>query len=252
MQTAAAFAVPVSATSDGLVDTEVGVDSECLGNRNWRAHDLLRLRRLPSCDGEPDWVRAAFARAPFIVVRRALAEPGLIAVGMRGSSRAQRYGTWANAADIEATIRPEELAAGVPADATRRALPAFALLAALHQDAQSLCAFSWGPTGSAGFELATGTATVTAASDLDLLIRMPKKLCRETAAQMLTELETHARRAGIRIDAQLETPAGGVALAEWAAGKARVMARHAHGPLLLEDPWALSTAQAPFQILTQA
>lgn len=252
MQTAAAFAVPASATSDGLPGTEVGVDSECMGNSNWRAHDLLHLTRLPSFDGEPDWVRAAFARAPFAVVRRAVAEPGLIAVGMRGSGRAQRYGTWANAADIEATIRPEELAAGVPADTTRRTLPVFALLAALRQDTQSLCAFSWGPTGSAGFELATGMPAVTATSDLDLLIRMPEKLSQETAAQMLSELETHARRAGIRVDAQLETPAGGIALAEWAAGKASVMARHAHGPRLLADPWNLSNVQAPFQTPAQA
>jgi phosphoribosyl-dephospho-CoA transferase len=248
MRTAAASAEPVSATSDGPVGTGV----QHPGGGDWQAHDLLRLRRLPSFDGEPDWVRAAFARSPFAVVRRALAAPGLVAVGMRGSGRAERYGTWAKAADIEATIRPEELAAGAPADATRRALPAFALLAALCRDMQLLCEFSWGPTGSAGFELATGTPTVTATSDLDLLIRAPEKLSREAATQMSNELETHAQRAGIRIDVQLETPAGGIALAEWAAGKTRVMARHVQGPRLLADPWDLTAAQTPVQAPGQA
>jgi phosphoribosyl-dephospho-CoA transferase len=206
-------------------------------------HDLLRLRRLPSYDGEPDWVRAAFARSPFAVVRRAVAAQGLVAVGMRGNGRAQRYGTWAEAGDIEAAIAPEDLAESLPHDG-RHALPAFVMLASVRREAQSLHAFSWGPTGSAGFELATGTPTVTVTSDLDLLIRAPEKLSRDHAAQLLIELESLAKRAGIRVDVQVETPSGGIALAEWVTGKARVMVRHAQGPQLVSDPWAVSPAQA--------
>ncbi len=101
-----------------------------------------------------------------------------------------------------------------------------------------LAGFVWGPTGSTGFELATQAPTVTLSSDLDLLIRAPEKLSHDTAIQLLNQLQTIAQRAGIRVDAQLETPAGGVALAEWAAGKARAMARHARGPQLVTDPWA--------------
>jgi phosphoribosyl-dephospho-CoA transferase len=86
--------------------------------------------------------------------------------------------------------------------------------------------------------------TVTATSDLDLLIRMPQTLSRERATQILSELESHAQRAGIRVDVQLETPAGGIALAEWAAGKPRVMARRAQGPLLIADPWAAPSTHA--------
>ena len=220
-----------------------GANARRLGETRWRPHDLLRLRRLPPYDGEPDWVRSAFACARFVVVRRALAAPGFIAVGMRGNGRAQRYGTWAEAGDIESVIAPEDLAANLPHDAGRRALPAFAMLAGLRHEAQSLNAFSWGPTGSAGFELATGMPTVTATSDLDLLIRVPQKLLREYAAQLLVELELRAQRAGIRVDVQLETPSGGIALAEWGAGKVRVMVRHAQGPQLVSDPWALAPAQ---------
>jgi phosphoribosyl-dephospho-CoA transferase len=109
---------------------------------------------------------------------------------------------------------------------------------ALRQEARCLDTFSWGPTGSVGFELVSRKPVVTATSDLDLLIRAPKTLSRERATQMLSELESHARHVGIRVDVQLETPAGGVALAEWAAGKPRVMARHARGPSLVADPWA--------------
>ncbi|RFU44164.1 malonate decarboxylase holo-ACP synthase [Paraburkholderia sp. DHOC27] len=209
----------------------------------WRAHDLLRLRRLPQPEGEPEWVRYAFARAPFAVVRRAPAAFGVVAVGMRGANRAQRYATWAEADDIVEIISPEDFAASWPAAIGRRALPAFATLDVLRREALTLRGFAWGPTGSAGFELATQVPTVSVTSDLDLLIRTPNHLSRDEATQLFTELQAHALRAGSRVDVQLETPAGGVALAEWASGRARVMARHAQGPRLLADPWATQAGQ---------
>ncbi|WP_144155655.1 malonate decarboxylase holo-ACP synthase [Paraburkholderia sp. BCC1885] len=215
--------------------------SELQCDARWRPHDLLRLRRLPSFDGEPEWVRGAFSTAPFVVVRRAQTAAGVVPIGVRGNGRAQRHGTWAEAGDVETAIAPEDLAASSPMDAERRALPAFALYAALRQEAHGLDAFLWGPTGSTGFELVSGLPVVTATSDLDLLIRTPRPLPRERAVQILSDLDSHARRAGIRVDVQLDTPTGGVALTEWAAGKARVMVRHAQGPRLLADPWAVLT-----------
>ncbi|MGF6774405.1 phosphoribosyl-dephospho-CoA transferase [Paraburkholderia sp. GAS199] len=208
----------------------------------WRAHDLLRLRRLPYFDGEPDWVRAAFERAPYVVVRRALTADGFLAVGLRGAQRSHRYGTWVKTDDVDDAVTPEALCGREP-PATRAGLPAFKALAALQRDwsqarTATENALVWGPTGSTGFELATQVSAVSASSDLDLLIRTPAKLPLEHAAHLLTQLQTIAAEAGVRIDAQLETPAGGVALAEWAANKPRVMARHARGPQLIADPWA--------------
>jgi phosphoribosyl-dephospho-CoA transferase len=206
-------------------------------NARWRPHDLLRLRRLPAFDDEPAWVRTAFERAPYAVVRRALTAEGFVAIGMRGVGRAQRYGTWAQAGDIESAVPPEALVQTAPL-AGRDALPPFAALAFLRSDAAGpLAGFVWGPTGSAGFELATRVAAVTASSDLDLLIRTPEPLAQDLARALLGQLQALAKPTGIRVDAQLETPAGGVALAEWAAGKARVMARDASGPQLIADPW---------------
>lgn len=215
---------------------------EC--DARWRPHDLLRLRRLPELDGEPEWLRDGFSRTPFAVVRRAAAAPGYVAVGVRGTGRAQRFATWAEADDILEAIAPEDFAASWPAAIGRRALPAFATLEVLRREATTLHGFAWGPTGSAGFELATQIPTVTVTSDLDLLIRTPDELSRELAVQLLTELQAHALREGSRVDIQLETPAGGVALAEWASGKSRVMARHAQGPRLAADPWATTFMQA--------
>ncbi|RZF27081.1 malonate decarboxylase holo-ACP synthase [Paraburkholderia sp. UYCP14C] len=204
----------------------------------WLPHDLLRLRRLDSCAEEPAWVRDAFERAPYGVVRRALAAEGFVSIGVRGPQRAQRYGTWVHADDIVSAVSPESLAHTQP-DAGREALPSFVALISLQRDPSGpLAGFVWGPTGSSGFELATRMPTVSQSSDLDLLIRVPDRLALNVASALLAQLRTLSARAGVRIDAQLDTPAGGVALAEWAAGKAHVLARHAGGPRLIADPWA--------------
>ncbi len=47
-----------------------------------------------------------------------------------------------------------------------------------------------------------------------------------------------------RIDLQLQTPAGGVALREWAEGRPRVLAKGSEAPLLLEDPWRIAEVEA--------
>ena len=139
-------------------------------------------------------------------------------------------------------MSPEALALSRTPLEGRGALPAFVALAALQDDTASpLREFVWGPTGSAGFELATQVPTVTASSDLDLLIRThDKPLAHALAVELRDYLQALAQRVGVRVDAQLETPAGGVALAEWAAGKPRVLARHARGPQLIADPWAVT------------
>ncbi|CAG4908611.1 malonate decarboxylase holo-ACP synthase [Paraburkholderia saeva] len=232
---------PVPPVSDLHVDEPE--QAVCSGSRHWRTHDLLKLCRLSHFDTEPVWVREAFQRAPFGVVRRAQVAAGFIAIGIRGSTRAERYGAWARDADIEAVFAPEDLVDVTPLP-ERRALPAFAALEALRRDAAILNAFIWGPAGSTGFELATHAGTVTSSSDLDLLIRAPERMSRENALALLKELSRHAARDGVRIDAQLETPAGGIALAELAAGKERVMARHAHGPRLVTDAWSATTGFA--------
>ncbi|HEY1608275.1 MAG TPA: malonate decarboxylase holo-ACP synthase [Paraburkholderia sp.] len=204
----------------------------------WRAHDLLRVSGAPEPFDEdaPDWLHDAWARTPFVVVRRALSASGFVAVGVRGASRAQRFGTWVNVASIEATFAPEDLVVNEPRDG-RGALPAFVALTWLRARRSALDDFVWGPTGSAGFELATRSPAANESSDLDLLIRIPDR-CDAATIRALAETLSHASsRAGTRIDAQLETPAGGVALAELAAGRPRVLARAADGARLVADPW---------------
>ncbi len=120
----------------------------------------------------------------------------------------------------------------------RAALPALAALAPL-ADILAAHDLIWGPTGSVGFELASGAATVTQASDLDALIRCDYPLSRASAAEIVRA----TGGLGVRGDLLLETPAGGVSLLEYAQTEGRVAARGVHGPRLTDDPWALSLAE---------
>jgi phosphoribosyl-dephospho-CoA transferase len=91
---------------------------------------------------------------------------------------------------------------------------------------------AWGPTGSVGFELATGTAVVGPASDLDVVVRAPEPWSHVRARELADDLA----RLPVRVDTQLDTPSGAVALAEYARG-GRVLLRTPDGPKLTNDPW---------------
>jgi len=203
--------------------------------RHLNTHDLLQLSRLPIAEAMPAWLSSAFARAPFAVVRRADAPPGAIAVGFRGTTRSERYGTLVRRDAVVAVLSPEQLR-DRSVDPKRSTLNAFRALRFIVED-DMLAGLAWGPTGSVGFELATGCATATEASDLDLLIRSPSPIERSDARRLCEKLQELERSMGLRIDVQLETPAGGVALREWAEGKPRVMARSASGPSMIRNPW---------------
>jgi phosphoribosyl-dephospho-CoA transferase len=120
-------------------------------------------------------------------------------------------------------------------------LAPFVLLRALLERA-CLVGWTWGPTGSTAFELATGVPTVHASSDLDVLMRAPAPVPADEAHALLHQFESCAETAGIRVDVQLETPAGGVALAEWARHKPRTLVKRADGPCLIADPWSAEFA----------
>lgn len=184
----------------------------------------------------PGWLPAAFADAPFAVVRRAEAPAGFVPIGFRGAVRAQRHGAFAAHEAIELALSPEHLTdRAIPAE--RRTIKAFRALRII-VDERWFDPLVWGPTGSVGFELATARPTATDTSDLDLLIRTPSPLLREQARALRQHMQTVEAAIGLRIDAQLETPAGGVALSEWAQEKPRVMARSARAARLIADPWA--------------
>jgi phosphoribosyl-dephospho-CoA transferase len=92
---------------------------------------------------------------------------------------------------------------------------------------------SWGPAGAVGFELASGLAVTTAASDLDLVVQLDAPLAHGRAAALLAALEALP----VRADVLLETPCGALALTEYVHGPRPFLVRGADGPLLRDDPW---------------
>jgi phosphoribosyl-dephospho-CoA transferase len=208
-------------------------------------HDLIRLREpiLPTADGQaPSWVELTLRRTPWVVVRRGWVRDGMIPVGVRGLTRSQRFAAFVAVGEIAERVSPEGLAAsGHIIQQTRKdAVPA---LAALDRVAGLLqrCGYRWGPGGSVGFEIATGVATATASSDLDLILRQD---CRPAsrpgvpgapATDLLAALTLAAAPASI--DVMIETPLGGVSLADLSAMRAQVLVRTPCGPRMSVDPW---------------
>lgn len=195
-------------------------------------HDLLRLTGAAALDDTlPDWAAASLAARPWGVVRRAPHPPGFIPVGVRGPERWQRHAVLVPAGAVTRSVSPEELRERRPhLSPLTAALSAVALRLAAELEGD----VAWGPVGSVGFELATGAPVTHPGSDLDLLIRTPHRLERTRAARLAAAFAALP----IAVDCQLETPSGGVALAEWARPDGPVMARTDHGPRLVNDPWA--------------
>jgi phosphoribosyl-dephospho-CoA transferase len=209
-----------------------------------RPHDLVALRRPAALDGTvvrvPDWVAPALRRTLTVVVRRAPRGDDRVPVGVRGSRRDQRHGTWVRHADIARTTTPEHLAARLAGGAPRPPLVA-ALLTDL---ARELADLAWGPVGSVGFELATGVPAVRPTSDVDLLVRghAPDAHDWGALAELLVRLgDVHGRR----LDCQVDTGLGGVHLDDLAGAAPEVLLRTDAGPLLVADPWSAAGASTP-------
>ena len=200
-----------------------------------RPHDLLRLSggRVPAA--APGWVNRALAVTPWVVVRRAAAPPGRIAVGVRGTSRSERYATAVDPDDVCEVVVPEDLAHIRPR--AHRELAAMCTLRTVRPVLDDT-GLPWGPTGSVGFELATGIPTATTESDLDLIVRAPRGS--SGALTLLAALHREFRALAVRVDCQVETTSGAIALAELVGGQSDVMVRTAGGVRLVPRAVAVS------------
>ncbi len=196
-------------------------------------HDLLFVRRPDAfaCDGaRPDWLDPA---AP-LVVRREATAPGLVPVGARGLARNERCKGYVAASDVAATVTPRMLAARARErkSAADRDPPCIAALCALAPRLDALDA-DWGPAGGAGYWLACGLPVLRATSDLDLLVRLPRR----PSAGLIEALCALQDGQPCRLDIQVDTGTGGFALTEYARG-GRVLLKTDAGPRLVDDPWA--------------
>jgi phosphoribosyl-dephospho-CoA transferase len=169
-----------------------------------------------------------------VVVRRAAAPAGFVAVGIRGGDRSHRYPWLVRTDDIQTTLSPEDLITF--STLAGRDVPAISAL----PEARKLLGearFPWGPTGSVGFELATGIPTASADSDLDVLVRVDE-FNTAALARLATLFEGFAHL-GTRVDCQVDTHVGAIALAELVSTSSELLVRTPSGPRLLERAVAM-------------
>lgn len=193
------------------------------------AHDLLwgmTPAQLPA--DAPEWAVESLNAGQPVVVRRALADSGYVAVGVRGVAREQRLAAFMAVDSIACRVSPEALC-NVQSPRDLPVVHALKQLRPMLDD----CGWVWGVSGSAGFELASGIAAMHAGSDLDLILRTPQLLPRNQARKLVELFDQVA----CRVDMQLQTPFGAVALREWAGQSAKVLLKNAHQACLVSDPW---------------
>ncbi|WP_166595734.1 malonate decarboxylase holo-ACP synthase [Pseudomonas sp. SLFW] len=194
-------------------------------------HDLLwglPLAALPA--DAPAWAGEVISLGHPVVVRRAKVADGGVAVGVRGGSRDQRFATVMKLSDITRQVKPEQLVEVV--EKVESDWPALRALKQIRPFLDAV-ALPWGVAGSAGFELATGINVLHIDSDLDLILRTDQRFSREQAAEWVTALDS----AICRIDLQLQTPFGAVALREWAGSARQVLLKADDGARLVSNPW---------------
>lgn len=206
-------------------------------------HDLVWCDSVGALDNGatplPSWVDACWHPGLPLVVRRAPLHDGLLPVGIRGPARSQRHPLHVQLDSIRRRVSPQAIAAARGWRAhpeLGRLAPLRALLALA--PVLDLAGIDWGITGATGFELASGQPALRPDSDLDLSLRCPQPVDRATAQSWYDNL----RGSPCRVDVQLETPHGAVALAEWLRG-GRCLLKTDSGPFLVTDPWQAIPAQ---------
>jgi phosphoribosyl-dephospho-CoA transferase len=201
-----------------------------------QVHDLLRIDRDCLTAGrvaQPSWVRESPITCPWAVVRRAEAPAGQIAVGVRGATRSERWGGYCARSLVSKIVRPAKLLVLAQSSSRTPRTPALKVLQEVIERWRDLT-LPWGPTGSVGFELASGRQVTTQASDLDIAIRAPCRIVVEQARSLwdrVTGLQT-------KVDVRVETPECGFSLEEYVCtSSGRILLRYPDGPRFGDDPW---------------
>lgn len=204
-------------------------------------HDLLRV----DCSSEliseiaiPDWVHGAVQRMRWVVVRRAAIHKGLIPIGVRGKFRHERFAAYLSYSSILEVKAPTQLVEHINlyTNSRKNIIPALSMIENI-ASYYSEVGVSWGPTGSIGFELASGYPVVHSGSDIDIAIFTPHPVEREIAA----DWDHFNQSFSFQIDALLETPQGACSLIEYVHATDRLLLRTKERPQMVRSPWNAET-----------
>jgi phosphoribosyl-dephospho-CoA transferase len=201
-----------------------------------RTHDLLEIdaRQLLSAYAfVPGWAQQSLRKVPFVVVRRGLGTERNIPIGVRGVERNQRWAALCPSKGVKRVITPSQLLGPKVTEARADAVPALRSLELLEALWMKLD-HAWGPGGSVGFELATGTPAAKHKSDLDIIIHAERRM---TTAEAMFLCES-AKGLPAVVDVRVETRFCGFALQEYAhQALAPILLRTLSGFMLGSDPW---------------
>ena len=174
----------------------------------------------------PTWATEFVEKVPYVVVKRGEEKTGMVPIGIRGTTRQQRFGCYMRQDNILQIYKPYEL---IECESNCSIWNEVAQLLAIIFETYS-DRIAYGPTGSVGFELASGYEATTNSSDLDLFIQPIQPLEIEVSKKILEQLlEINAK-----MDVTLETPIGYVALEEYCNGQAPYLVKTNKGELLVE------------------
>ncbi|WP_342580820.1 malonate decarboxylase holo-ACP synthase [Ureibacillus sp. FSL W7-1570] len=163
-----------------------------------KVHDIVKwesIDHLEKTTPIPDWVYDAPAAKNYGVVRRMPIMNGMVPIGLRGSTREQRFGTFIHQSHIVEVMTPVDLVDRIEGYANEIHLPPLKKI----KEAFEQFNLRWGPTGSVGFELATGISVTTERSDIDVCIYMDA-IDRELLAEAGKFLETLGRRIDVQVE----------------------------------------------------
>jgi phosphoribosyl-dephospho-CoA transferase len=202
-----------------------------------RTHDLLEIdaNRFIATQASPSrWVEESLRKSPFVVVRCDRATGEHIPVGVRGAQRNQRWATLCHPKFVRNILTPPQLLGHTVPTARTNATPALRALQLLRERWMD-CEHPWGPGGSVGFELATGTHVVKPESDLDIVLYAERRITAEEAKSLCDR----AMDLTAVVDIRVETPTCGFSLIEYAQTESSsILLRTPSGHLLGDDPWS--------------
>lgn len=193
-------------------------------------HDLIWIK--PKEDfflNLPEWAKVEWNPTLPLIVRRDYDNQGLIPAGIRGHQRGHRHPVFIDRDCITKILTPEAVLSYLDTVSFQE----HPTVRALKKLRSFFWPFQWGVGGSCGYSLATGQMWMRPNSDLDLIVRAPKRLERSEFDQW----SKACQELGCRADTQVQTPTGGFALNEWLEHE-RVLVKTNHCPILLNDPWS--------------
>lgn len=198
-------------------------------------HDIVKVKEGVSLDTLflPQWALERWQQSPYHVIRRAIVRNNEIPIGIRGTSRGERFGCYIPIDWIEEIIRPQDLIVNQAWHHWARADQFPEMFTTIETMADILTDIEWGIGGSLGYELTTGQATITDNSDLDIILYPSQKFSREWANQWLS-LSNHCAK---KVDFQVETAKGAFHLVEYARGNKEILLKKIDGYSLAEDVW---------------